>query len=535
VEYARTIQFTIQDTGVICNWLTAPAITVDQVTANPTGTALIENVRAHPGALWLIGNEPDSIYNGSPIQAELYAELYHHFYTTIRAADPTAKVGPGAIVQPSPLRMEYLDKILDHYQARYGERLPSDVWNIHLYILNEGTCGEWGATVPPFSRSERGWSVPFTPATLLDVAALQDHLRTFRQWMHDRGYGDRPLIITEYGVLPPPTYSGFEDTVAAQFLNDTFQMFLSATDPAVGYAADGGRLVQFWAWFSTDYEPPPGWTKFGGDLFETGSVTLTVIGQAFKAQAEAHRAAYIDLVSVPLVTPTIPAGHVGPIDVLLRVRIDNRGNAAAPTVPARFEMIDYATGAVLSQTNIVLGPAPARYSGTSPQADAGWRLSPGTLYTLAFELDPARTLTQTRRSTQRLEYPAGWAADLALAAMTIDVAPNIEWQAPLTTTITGTVLNAGNWTADASAVRVRAVRANQVVVVDEVVGVPALPPGASIDVTATLPLTAPGYYVVTLSVEYEGVDRNQQNNSAQCTIMVAGNRLYLPIVLRNPF
>ena len=57
---------------------------MNQVTASYTGTALIDNVVHNPGALWLIGNEFDARYNGSPIQAELYAELYHYFYTTIK-------------------------------------------------------------------------------------------------------------------------------------------------------------------------------------------------------------------------------------------------------------------------------------------------------------------------------------------------------------------------------------------------------------------------------------------------------------------
>ena len=131
-EYARTVYFHIHDTGTICGSRPAPAWQRSQVIETITGTALMDNLRANPGALWLIGNEPDSIYNGSPIMPELYAELYHEFYTFIKSYDPSARLAIGAIVQPSPLRLAYLDKVLNRYQSLYGEKLPTALWNIHL-------------------------------------------------------------------------------------------------------------------------------------------------------------------------------------------------------------------------------------------------------------------------------------------------------------------------------------------------------------------------------------------------------------------
>ena len=130
----------------------------------------MDSLNANPGALWLIGHLPDSIYDCSPIMPELYAELYHEFYTFIKTYDPTARVAIVAIVQPSPLRLEYLDKVLGHYQALYGEKLPTALWNIHLYALPE-VAGGAGAGVPPDASSPTGW-YPNQWAQMVDINRL---------------------------------------------------------------------------------------------------------------------------------------------------------------------------------------------------------------------------------------------------------------------------------------------------------------------------------------------------------------------------
>ncbi|NTV37698.1 MAG: hypothetical protein HGA82_00635 [Anaerolineales bacterium] len=124
---------------------------------------------ASPGSLWLIGNETDrrdwEIPGGTLGQDEMlpetYAVAYHDIYHAIRAADPTAKVSPGGIIQPTPLRLQYLDMVLDSYRARYGLPMPVDVWNIHGFILNERSCTYfpedcWGADVPPGINAPEG-------------------------------------------------------------------------------------------------------------------------------------------------------------------------------------------------------------------------------------------------------------------------------------------------------------------------------------------------------------------------------------------
>src|SRR5579859_3553935 len=261
LEYARTIYFTVNTNS--CGTSKIPATERSQVSASISGTVLVDNLRANPGALWIIGNEPDSVYDCSPIMPDLYAELYHEFFTFIRSADPTAKIAIGGIVQPSPLRLAYLDEVLNHYQAIYGQPLPTDLWNIHLYAFQE-VAGLAGAGVPPGSASQTGWT--YNWAQTVDISVLRQNLRAMRQWLADRGQRNKPLIITEFGQVVPDdgsyTLDGltFTPQVTRDYLRGAISYFLTATDSLLGDPADGNHLVQLWAWYSLND------TSYGGRL-----------------------------------------------------------------------------------------------------------------------------------------------------------------------------------------------------------------------------------------------------------------------------
>ncbi|RME51724.1 MAG: DUF11 domain-containing protein, partial [Caldilineae bacterium] len=510
VEYARTIYFNIRGTGTICSWYKAPATQASQVTFNITGTRLVQNVQAHPGSLWLVGNEPDSIYNGSPIQAELYAELYHNFYTTIKTADPTAKVAVAAIVQPSPLRMEYLDKVLAHYQATYGEPFPTDLWNIHLYIFNEKHC-DWGAGVPPFSSSNTGWQIQFTPQDLLDVAAMETHLREFRQWMYDRGYGDIPLIVTEFGVLPPPSYAGFSNAVAAQFLTDMFDMMLAARDPTTGLPSDGGRLVQMWAWFSTDHDPPPGYFKYGGDLFNANG-TLTVIGQAFVAQTTAHYTSYVDLQVAP------PSGGVFQSDSV-GAYITNRGNVTATGVTARLTLTHFLSRTVAYSAEIPLGDLGPRYAAPPAYVSAPAREG---AYTFTVSVRAGSPFTESNRADNTLVERLLWAPDPAVTQFDAPTVLGQEGTIPVTPVVTVTVTNAGSFTSSEGVLRLEAgVTGGGTLALPQTRTIPSLLPAQQMPVTVALTLPLTGAYRLTATlVITDGSDPNPTNNQAVRTLAV---------------
>ena len=432
-EYARTILFHVHDTGTLCGWAPQPATQRWQVTPSLTGTALIQNVQANPGALWIIGNEPDAIFNGSPIQAELYADLYHDLYTLIKNTDPTAKIAIAAIVQPSPLRMLYLDRVLSHYQTTYSATLPVDVWNTHLYILNENGC-EWGASEPPFIPGP-GWLIDFTPEALLNVPEMVNNLRTLRQWMTDRGYGDKPLIITEYGVLPTPDFSGFSNQVAAQFLRDMSTVLLTTTDPVIGYPADSYRLAQKWAWFSTNF------ATFGGDLFDANG-SLTAIGQAFIQERDAHFFPYFDLQPIPPTSVNTATNFLA-----LTGYVQNRGNVDAANTSLELALIDSTSGQTATSTNLDLALLPSRYEQPPRYIEHTWQLnfaSPPTA-TVPYTLSISVATADANPANDRLALPVNWwpLADLAVSDLSLSTNPVLVSGQAASVMVTATVLNAG--------------------------------------------------------------------------------------------
>ncbi len=311
------------------------------VTYSPSGEALRTIVEANPGSLWLVGNEPDCIWQDN-VLPENYAVAYHEAYEAIKAADPTAKVSVGGIVQPTPLRLEYLDAVLDAYVSRYDRPLPTDAWNIHTYILNEERNG-WGAEIPPGSAADEGEVYELGETD--DLGIFRERIVDFRRWMYGRGYRNAPLLITEYGTLLP--YYGldpewyyrdsegnpFDEDRARDFMYSTFDFLLTEDDIGLGYPADENRLVQRWIWYSLDD------VDYGGPLFDPYTYDATALGVSLADYTRAI-APGVDLVAVEV-------GQVGPaplsptevVTVTLRARISNAGNVAL-TEPVTVRFLD---------------------------------------------------------------------------------------------------------------------------------------------------------------------------------------------------
>lgn len=230
--------------------------------------------QASPGALWLIGNEPDVTWQDN-VPAATYATTYHTLYTALKEADPSAQVAIGAVSQVTPLRLRYLEQVLDAYAAQFGSPMPVDVWNVHVFVLREEK-DSWGVGLPPGMEDA-------SDGTLWDledhaqVELVAEQVRTFRRWLADRGQRDKPLIVSEYGILMPADY-GFEPPVVTAFMNGTFDYFAQARDQATGYPADDHRLVQRWCWYSAADTTFP-----TGNLFDVESKQPTALWPAFAA------------------------------------------------------------------------------------------------------------------------------------------------------------------------------------------------------------------------------------------------------------
>lgn len=244
----------------------------------PDEATLHELAHINPGLTWLIGNEPDVRWqdNTSP---EIYAIAYQRAYTAIKSADPTAQVGIGGVSQVTPLRLAYLSRVWDFYAQLYGAPLPVDVWNMHAFILREARR-DWGVNIPPgFTIEQRGKLWDITDHD--NLAYVEQQVKEMRGWMRDHRQQDRPLWVTEYGILMPKDY-GFSEEATSQFLTGSFDLFSHLRNPATGDPGDDFHLVQRWCWYSARDSRYP-----TGNLFDNWG-RLTPVGDTLTRYLAQH-------------------------------------------------------------------------------------------------------------------------------------------------------------------------------------------------------------------------------------------------------
>jgi hypothetical protein len=278
-------------------------------------------VQANPGAVWVIGNEPDREEVQDDTTPEVFAEAYHDAYTFIKGIDPTARVAMPGLVEITPLRLKYLDTISSTYQSLYGVALPVDVWTAHIYILPEGQS--WGAHYPvgiqPDAQTQ---PVNYQDWQHDDLNIFKQMVRDMRDWMNRSGYRNTPLLFTEFGILYPDGYvdlhgNPYNPARVNAFMNGVFDFFRTETSSVTGFPADGDRLVQAWAWYSVAD------TAFNGTLFDPVTKQLTSNGQNF--------AAYTRNLGPDLLIPSSTAmpvySPVNPVTTTISAHVFNRGNA----------------------------------------------------------------------------------------------------------------------------------------------------------------------------------------------------------------
>jgi len=325
-------------------------------------------VRANPGALWLIGNEPDRGPNpGSDCTnrvqddtyPEVYAEAYHEVYHFIKQRDPAAQVGIAALVEVTPGRLQYLDKVWQTYLQKYHMPMPVDVWNMHLYILPEV---EWDGRPNGIANVALGTDPGLgirngccdrrnclDPRDNIYCYSEHDNLTIFadqivrmRQWMKNHGEQNKPLIISEYSILYPfekyddpinPTRCFLQDEFGkcftpvrvSHFMTRTFNYLETAIDPNLGYPLDNYRLVQQWLWFSM-YYPGAGMVS---SLVNSDATSLTLVGLTFSNTVNSL-ATYVNLFPAEVAYPVaFTIEPTGTVSVTLSASIYNNGNTYA--------------------------------------------------------------------------------------------------------------------------------------------------------------------------------------------------------------
>jgi hypothetical protein len=332
MDYYRTIRTKQDKNGGI--YLSTYHIT-PSLDFSPNGLGLV--VQTHLGQVWMIGNEPDRPYSQDDVIPDMYAQIYHEAYWFIKGIDPTARVAIGAVVQPTPLRLQYLDMVLQAYRAKYGTILPVDVWNTHSYIIPENRLGP-GADIPPGITATKG--MQYTLADHLDINIYAGQIRALRTWMKDRGYQNVPLISTEYGALYPKWYLDNQFTPTTQininnFIAAAINHMNTQKDLSIGYPADDYRLIQQIALYSLDDDgvfpddpPDPEYFRWGSFLFRSSPpYTRTATGDGFVATAQSILPSIDWEVSQPRTAPGFlivsPTNTISPT---IQVMVSNAGN-----------------------------------------------------------------------------------------------------------------------------------------------------------------------------------------------------------------
>ena len=310
-----------------------------------TAAQLLSIVAAFPGQHWLIGNEPDRRFYQNDIEPEIYAVAYHDLYTLIKERDPQARIVAGNIVQPTPLRLRYLDRVLAAYYDLYGDPMPVDAWGFHNFILNEASCAYyrqfypnnevglravcWGADIPPGMDDVDGLRIDLQLND--DIDLFKQQIVAFRTWLADNGYRNTPVYLTEYGVLMPPGWFSpdFDAGRVNRFMDASFDYLLNeGVDPNIGYPADDNRLVQRFSWYSTDEN-----TDHNGFLFDRASAAgaRTAMGDNYAAYT-GKLAEEVDIAAVSLRALGTPlVSGQGVTTVTLEAVVANSGNLSQPT------------------------------------------------------------------------------------------------------------------------------------------------------------------------------------------------------------
>ncbi|NJN54005.1 MAG: hypothetical protein HC804_04140 [Anaerolineae bacterium] len=199
---------------------------------------------------------------------------------------------PG-LVEVTPNRLEYLDKVWASYLEQFNTPMPVDVWTFHIYVLPEARLDGQGnilgsnasiavgtecynnrtATACTNIKWQSGGSSTLCSQNSVycyaehdDIGIFVEQIIAMRQWMKAHGHQHKPLLLSEFSLLYPYVVEGnscflmdeyqgcFTPTRVNTFMQQVFNYLETAVDPNLGYALDNNRLVQQWLWYSITIE-----------------------------------------------------------------------------------------------------------------------------------------------------------------------------------------------------------------------------------------------------------------------------------------
>lgn len=254
-------------------WVQGSGPTGQTYTRHHTNAWYQAIAQANPGSLWLVGNEVENPFQAN-FNPETYARAYKETRDMLLSYDPTARVSIAGVTQATPLRLQWLDRMLTRYYQNYGPVFPTSVFTVHGYQFRE-VAGSWGAGIPVGLTATVG--ISYTWSDTISSAKFIENVVRFRTWMNAKGFRAKALYITEYGPSGPDTYPGGWAQVASYTLTETMGYMTSATSSVYGYQNDSNRLVQRWNFFALDL-----WPAFGGSYLVNEDKTLSPLGLSWE-------------------------------------------------------------------------------------------------------------------------------------------------------------------------------------------------------------------------------------------------------------
>lgn len=176
------------------------------------GRQIAAAMKASGASWWALGNEPNDP-NQDNRTPEEYARLYLTFEDWAEAA-PRCGILPAGIANAD---WQWAEQFRQSFFKQFGRYPRVDGWNIHNYILETG--------LDPY-----------------DSAEFARRIEAFRRWMTSIGDKDKPLFLTEFGVL-------YGNGCCGRPIDppEKLQQFMLST---VEWLEHSGQ-VQAWAWFAT--------------------------------------------------------------------------------------------------------------------------------------------------------------------------------------------------------------------------------------------------------------------------------------------
>jgi hypothetical protein len=240
---------------------------------NETETSIRNAINQRPsnypdGTTWIISNELEydifTTKNGVPLNppraitpAE-YAEKYKKYRDIIKSINPTYKTAIGFINAIAETGRPYvLTDFTSAIDTLYGHPadLPIDCYNLHTYAF--------------------GRSIDFE-------ITFQTTVNRYREAMASISEREKPLIITELGVLEGVYVTDIPESYVLDFQTRAFDWLRSATSATTGMPSDGNHLVQRWAWFAlTSWHPSDDYKWHRTALFDIDTTAITNLGQAY--------------------------------------------------------------------------------------------------------------------------------------------------------------------------------------------------------------------------------------------------------------